>query len=173
MTYWEERYRKGGFSGAGSRGAEAREKIALVNEVAGINRVETLLDLGCGDGHVAAGLSVSRYTGYDPAPAAVALAREERPSGDFITQLPPEGTRFDLVLSMDVMFHLVKDADYQAYLAALFGYGDLVLVYGTDKHLEGHHHVLHREWTKDIPPGWSRRELPTTFKRAWLLRRDR
>lgn len=172
-AYWEQRYRLGGFSGAGSRGAEAREKVALVNEVVGVNRVQTLLDLGCGDGHVAGRLKVAGYTGYDPSSAAVEIAREERPSGDFITRLPPEGARFDLVLSMDVIFHLVNEADYQAYLKALFSYGDLVLVYGTDKVLVGRSHVRHREWTKDIPPGWSRRELPTTFKRAWLLRRDR
>lgn len=169
--YWEERYRRGGFSGAGSRGEEAAQKVQLVNDVVEANGVQSLLDLGCGDGHVAAGISVARYTGYDPAPSALALAREQRPDGHFMRTLPAGPMRFDMTLSMDVLFHLVDERTYAEYLEALFGYSDLVLVYGTDKELQGRSHVLHRVWTKDVPPGWSMQEIPVRFKRAWLLRR--
>lgn len=169
--YWESRYSRGGNSGDGSRGDEAAAKIELVNEVVRANRVETLLDLGCGDGYVAAGLGVSRYTGYDPSPAALALAKERRPDGDFSVKLPQEGMRFDLVLSMDVLFHLVDESSYQAYLTAIFAFGDLVLVYGTDKELRGRSHVRHRVWTPDVPEGWEVDEVPADFKRAWLCRR--
>lgn len=158
-TYWRARYASGGTSGAGSRGAEARAKAALIDEVIRTYRVARLVDLGVGDGYTASLVSEPvEYVGVDPAHTSPA------PAGPF-----------DLALSFDVLFHLVDDADYRAYLTALFAPTTTrVLVWSTDHVQQGRSHVLHRHWTPDIPSGWRvcwRRATGHGRKYAWLLER--
>lgn len=168
-SYWEMRYRRGGTSGAGSRGEEAFHKAEVVNQVIDEYRVKSVLDLGCGDGLVASLIQVHTYTGYDPSPTALQMAKDRMPHRRFVRGVPI-GEKFDLILSMDVMFHLVTDEDYREYLALLFsGMSKKVFVYGTDHHQRGLSHVLHRAWTNDIPKEWAIREVPTEFKKAWIL----
>lgn len=172
QAYWDRRYRKGGISGAGSRGPEAADKIDLVNAVVETNEVSTLLDLGVGDGFVASGFEVPLYVGYDPSLSALVEARKRLPSAILTNRLPCRCERFDLVVSMDVIFHLVDPKTYAEYMEALFSYSDLVLVYGTNRDEAGRSHVLHRVWTRDVPAGWIASEISVAFKQAWILRRD-
>ena len=167
--YWERRYASGGISGSGSRGAEAEAKAALLKAVLHRTVPDTILDLGCGDGVVISGVDVpDGYVGYDPSPTAVNRCRKLMPHRTF-TNTIPEG-QFDLVLSMDVMHHLVDDADYFAYLATLLGKARRhVLVYGTNHYQQGHSHVLHRKWTDNIPMGWTVEKMPIKHKTGWLL----
>jgi SAM-dependent methyltransferase len=171
--YWDARYRAGGTSGAGSQGEEAAHKAELVQGVISERGVRSMLDLGCGDGVVAAAIFVASYVGYDPAPAALTACRKLMPWRRF-TPTAPVGERFDIVLSMDVIFHLVEDAAFKGYMHLLFGcdFSDVVLVYGTNHHQRGAHHVLHRRWLGDIPSGWTARALPCQFKSAWLVERS-
>lgn len=169
--YWEGRYRAGGFSGAGSRGAEAWAKIALVSRVISDHGVTSLLDLGCGDGFVGSRFPVPRYRGVDVSETAIATAAALRPGGEFSTEPPRPDERFDLTVSMDVIFHLVSDTVFRSYMSSLFRFSPLVLVYGTNKHLRGRSHVLHREWLSGVPDGWDVEEMPVDFKRAWLIKK--
>jgi SAM-dependent methyltransferase len=173
--YWARRYATGGTSGAGSRGAEAEEKVRLVQRVIDERGVRSVLDLGCGDGYVASRLRVAEYVGYDPAPSALALCRAAMPGRTFVGELP--AGPFDLVLSLDVMFHLVDDADYREHLAALFGAPEpwrrYSMVHGTNHEERGAAHVRHRRWLDDLPPEWSVvawwGSTHDSRKRAWLL----
>jgi len=172
--YWDRRYATGGTSGAGSRGAEAEEKVAIVQRVIDERGVCSVLDLGCGDGYVASRLRVAEYVGYDPAPSALALCRATMPCRTFVGELP-DGP-FDIVLSLDVMFHLVDDTSYCEHLNALFTRAqNLVFVYSTNHNERGRAHVLHRHWTQDVPLGWQLVRVYTpmddTRKHAWLWRR--
>lgn len=171
--YWEKRYRAGGFSGAGSRGDEAKDKVELVQRVVNSTQSKSLLDLGCGDGHIASGIIIDRYVGYDPSDSALALCRKAMPDRQFTSRVYPyTGELFGLIISMDVIFHLVDDEAYHAYLDLLFcGLAPRVLVYATDHDQRGNAHVLHRHWTPDIPNGWDATELRTKFKKAWLIER--
>ena len=156
--YWEDRYRKGGISGAGSRGDEAAWKVAQIQHVITTYRVRSLLDLGCGDGVVVAGLRVPTYVGYDVAPTAVAACKALMPYHQFTTELPPESVTFDMTMSVDVLFHLVDPEDFRAHLGALFSRSHrLVLIYATDHDQRGAPHVLHRAWTRSWSPpeGWT------------------
>lgn len=170
-SYWETRYRQGGTSGPGSRGDEAELKVSTVQSVIDALGVRSMLDLGCGDGHVAAGLWVERYVGYDPSATARALCRSALRGHEgavVVDEVPDEA--FDLLLSMDVMHHLVTEESYRAHLATLFsGLAPHVLVYGTDHDQRGAAHVLHRHWTPEVPEGWQVHETPTRFKTAWLI----
>lgn len=171
IEYWERRYRTGGISGAGSRGSEAVVKAQLVQNLINVHDISSVLDLGCGDGYIASMIYAERYVGYDPSVSATKVAQEFCPHLEFVNEVPDE--EFDLILSMDVIFHLVTDDLYRDYLELLFSErARQVLVYGTDQHLTGAPHVLHRNWTPDIPDGWTATELTTEYKRAWLITRD-
>lgn len=169
--YWETRYAAGRGSGAGSRGEEAAWKARLLQRVIDHYHVKSLLDLGCGDGHVASRIFVKRYVGYDPSRTAREMCMVLMPEREF-TEVPPDG-KFDLVVSMDVIFHLVTDELYRNYLSLLFSdRSDIVFVYGTNRDQQGREHVLHRRWLNDVPTGWTVESLPSKFgKDAWLITR--
>lgn len=167
--YWEWRYASGRDSGAGSYGAEGDYKVGLVNDALREHAIDWLLDLGCGDGHAASHVRVPHYFGYDPSPTAIARCRYLMPDRLFATT-PPTGI-FDATLSLDVLYHLVDDAAYLAYMDLLFGRAHrLVIVYGTNEEGGGPAHVRHRLWLPDVPPRWRVvREYAGIFKHAWIF----
>lgn len=180
VAFWERRYARGGNSGEGSRGAEAEWKADLVRAVVTANEVRSLLDYGAGDGYVAARLRLPpgcRYLGVEPSPSARALAVKAAPRLTFAAVPPP--WRFDLALSMDVVFHLVGETDRRAYFAKLFEIAErLVLIYGTCDDRTGYApHVLHHDWRALVPGAWEQVGTwdgrPDGFKQAWLFQRVR
>ena len=48
--YWEQRYAGGGTSGAGSYGAAGRLKAEFLNAFVREHEVQSVIELGCGDG---------------------------------------------------------------------------------------------------------------------------
>ena len=177
--YWEMRYRTGGTSGPGSRGAEAAWKVELVNRLLAQVGARSVLDLGSGDGFLRSlGLaSAFPYLGIEPSATArkIAAGRPARIPSTYLEAIP-ELERRDVALSLDVIFHQTTEAAYRGHLADLFGHAErFVIVYGTDYPLRGAPHVLHRNWTPDIPEGWAIAEQHghNKFKTAWLLERMR
>jgi SAM-dependent methyltransferase len=125
--FWENRYRLGGNSGAGSRGEEAAWKVGRVLDVVERHGIQTILDFGSGDGHVARALMDAlpphtRYQGIDIAPTAVQLGTQKAlpnmrfQQGDFTAGF--EGSA-DLVLCLDVLFHLSTPQKHQAAIEAI------------------------------------------------------
>ncbi len=160
--YWKTRYDRGAGSGGGSRGAEAAMKASLIDRVIDEAQPQSVLDFGCGDGYVGALVTreVPRWIAYDPNVAGLGRL--------------PDGV-FDLVLSLDVLFHLPNDEEYRAYMRSLFDYAaHYVLVWSTNHdNANGHHHVLDRAWLADVPHGWTVKwaigETGFEKKGAWLL----
>ena len=164
--YWDRRYARGGTSGPGSRGLLAAYKAGFLNEFVRDNGVESVVELGCGDGHQLAMLDAERYLGVDVSPRAVALCRErfaDDPSKHFalLADYDPTPTH-DLALSLDVVFHLVEDGVYEDYMAALFASSSrYVVVYSSDRDVQDavqESHVRHRRfsgWVEAHAPGWS------------------
>lgn len=154
VDYWTRRYARGGTSGEGSRGELAERKAAFASRYTAEGAT---LDIGCGDGAVAALLDAADYLGIDPAADAVALARHTAPDKHFVAFDPglPPAPR-DVHLSLDVIHHLTDDADYHAHLALLFSARRFVVVCATDQELDDEApHVRHRRWTPDVPDGWT------------------
>lgn len=81
----------------------------------------TVLDLACGTGRVANSLIDLgfAYAGVDISPIAIDEARNTCPRGEFyvgdIISFRPE-RRYDLVLALHVLVHLVEDADWEKAL---------------------------------------------------------
>jgi cyclopropane fatty-acyl-phospholipid synthase-like methyltransferase len=168
--YWERRYRSGGTSGPGSAGAEAAHKAATVNQLLAHHGVRSILDLGCGDGVVAEQLtSAVPYVGHDLSLTAITRCRARMPDRPFCTKLGQE--RADLTLSLDVIFHLVTEEEYHAYLTTLFARADrFALVYGWQKIEPSAPHVRHRLWLEDVPDDWNVLWQQTgPFKNWWLF----
>lgn len=160
-AYWERRYGAGGTSGAGSQGRLAKFKAGFVNAFVRQNAVESMLDLGCGDGRQAALLDVPDYVGIDVSPTTIARCRT-RFAGDPRRRFQQADAPLhpaELALSMDILFHLVEDAVFDAYLDRLFGSATrYVLVYASNVDLAWPAaHVRHRAFTPLVStrfPDW-------------------
>ena len=153
QQYWEQRYSSGGNSGPGSYGRLARYKAEYLNRFVAENRLETVIEFGCGDGSQLELAEYPDYQGYDVAQTAVDLCRE-RFTGDQTKRFSlstSEPASAELTLSLDVIYHLVEDEVYEAYMSALFESASrFVVIYASDQTNERDApHVRHRSFT-----GW-------------------
>jgi SAM-dependent methyltransferase len=159
--YWEARYRNGGHSGAGSYGRLADYKATFINGFVLANRIGSVLDFGCGDGNLLSLLDLPAYSGVDVSPTTLALCAarfQARTSFRFrlFDDLTPTD-RADLTLSIDVIYHLIEDSVFQAYMAELFGRADrFVLIYASNcEQAWPDAHVRHRRFSD-----WAARNFP-------------
>lgn len=164
-AYWEERYRRGGHSGAGSYGRLARFKAEVINAFVADHRIGSVVEFGVGDGHQ---LSLARYPSYlgiDVSPTAIALCRESfagDESKSFVLLADYRGETADMSLSLDVIFHLVEDDVFEAHMAALFDAARrFVIIYASNdgalNDMSRARHMRHRRFTDWIDaerPDW-------------------
>lgn len=126
--FWQQRYASGLDSGPGSGGAEAAWKVDQIVKSCQRRKIESILDLGCGDGRlgraVVERLPGASYLGIDQAPAALEQARRvalpgmEYQVADLTAAELPQA---DLVLCLDVLFHLSSDERHAAAIAKVTG----------------------------------------------------
>jgi hypothetical protein len=157
--YWESRYSSGGNSGAGSYGRLAQFKAETVNEFVQKNAIHTVIEFGCGDGHQLLLANYPAYIGIDVSPTVISRCRQQfrsDPSKQFYTDDEFRQAshryrveRFDLALSLDVIYHLVEDQVFAAYMTDLFQWARrYVIVYSTDcEARDCAPHVRHRCFT--------------------------
>jgi len=163
-AYWEKRYQSGGNSGAGSYDRLAEFKAAFLNDFVRTRNVQEILEFGCGDGSQLALAQYPHYVGCDVSTAAVEMCRRrfaDDPTKQFypVPGLPADLTA-ELVLSLDVIYHLVEDAVFDRYMADLFDRATrFVVVYSsnTDQPAAALH-VRHRtftDWIDGHRPQWT------------------
>lgn len=156
-SYWEKRYQQGKTSGVGSYGRLAAYKAEVLNEFVAKSNVQSVIEFGCGDGTQLALAKYPSYVGVDVAQGSIALC-EKRFAGDtsksfyLTTKIPADLGQFDLALSLDVVYHLVEDQVFEAYMGSLFAHaGRFVVIYSSNKvEPSGVPHVRHRLFTKWI-----------------------
>jgi hypothetical protein len=168
-SYWENRYLAGGTSGVGSYDAQARYKADFINGFVRQNVITSVVEFGCGDGNQLGLAEYPRYLGIDVAGLAIKRCIEsfpDDPSKSFMTYdvgTFADRARFlhaDLALSLDVIFHLVEDDVYDAYMRALFNAADrFVIIYARDRDESPtlKRHVRWREftpWIERNAAGW-------------------
>lgn len=164
--YWEARYRQGGNSGTGSYGKFGAYKAEFINQFVRHHDVNSVIELGCGDSAQAELFEISEYTGVDVSPRAIELCRHafrDRPRWRFFEakdRIAYAGT-YDLVLSLDVVYHLIEDAIYDAYMSDLFDHAcSHVLIYSSDDaaaHPAEHvKHRKHSDWVAANRTDWRR-----------------
>lgn len=166
--YWDQRYGKGGTSGAGSYGEAATYKAETVNAWVREHGVTSVIDWGCGDGNQLSLGDYPRYLGLDRSAEAIrACVRQfaSDPSKSFLRYDPdtlsdPAGfIKADLALSMEVIFHLVEDPIFEDYLGRLFDSAErFVAICNTDDYVQQiSPHERHRNfsrWVEENRPEW-------------------
>lgn len=154
--YWRQRYRLGGDSGAGSGGAPAAYKAEILNAFVADYGVSSVIEFGCGDGRQLERARYPAYLGLDISEDALQACRErfgDDGSKRFLHLDAYGGETADLAISLDVLFHLVEDETYDAYLQRLFAAAQrFVVVYSSDEPTAPRtfKHVRHRNVSVDI-----------------------
>ena len=171
-SYWHSRYVAGGTSGVGSYALQAQYKADYVNRFVRENAVESVIEFGCGDGNQLGLADYPRYLGIDIAGPAITRCIEsfrQDPTKSFMAydaRAFADRARFahaDLALSLDVIYHLVEDDVYEAYMQALFNAADrFVVIYARDRD-ESPPLKRHVRWRAFTP--WVEKNL-TNWKRT-------
>ncbi len=112
--FWDYRYAyypKLG-SGIGSRGKYLNTKQKML-KLAGIEKAESILDVGCGDGEVLSPFKLNKYTGIDISEEAIKLNQAKRPDDLFLLFPDKEAAPdSDLVICLDVLLHQDTPKEY-------------------------------------------------------------
>ena len=158
VRYWESRYQDGGNSGAGSYGALAQFKADFLNSFVIKEDIQSVIEFGCGDGAQLALAVYPHYVGLDVTKSAVKMCIEKNhddASKSFF--LYDAGCfsdiggifRAELSLSLDVIYHLIEDAVFDAYMNHLFGASTrFVVIYSSDhEEIIPNAHVRHRNFS--------------------------
>ena len=172
--YWDDRYARGGLSGAGSAGKFAEFKAEVLNEFVRVRGIQSVIEFGCGDGRQLAIASYPRYLGFDVSAEAVNLCRNRFKDDDSKTFLllgDYSGQRADLSLSLDVIYHLVEDDVFESHMRTLFDSSQRwVIVYAsnrddTDRAEAAHvRHRMFTRWVETNRPEWLLREtIPNRY----------
>jgi SAM-dependent methyltransferase len=161
--YWERRYSKGGNSGVGSYGRLAEFKADFLNAFVEKNRINSVIEYGCGDGSQLKLARYPNYTGVDVSPKAVEICRAlfamDESKRFFDMDFVKQPMVADLALSLDVVYHLVEDSIFESYMQRLFDSSRrFVIVYSTNvDDTAPSQHVRHRcftTWVEQNRPEW-------------------
>ncbi len=122
QEHWENRYKSGGDSGPGSYNRLAQFKADTINAFIKENDIKSVIDFGFGDGNQLRLLDIPQYVGFEVSESAVAHCQKlyDDPSKTFKHLTEYQWDRADLALSLDVLFHLVEEAVFEAHLRSLF-----------------------------------------------------
>lgn len=178
QDYWKKRYSLGGNSGKGSYGKNAEFKSKVLNKFVRENNISSVTEYGCGDGNQLTYAEYPQYIGLDISEQAVkrssALFSEDASKKFFVYdpndyESNKQNFAADLVLSLDVLYHLVEDEVYRNYLTNVFNSArKFVVIYSSnDETLGSLHsrHVRHREFTSNINEWFPSWKLIETIKR--------
>jgi hypothetical protein len=168
--FWERRYARGGTSGEGSYGVLARGKAEFLNAFVQINRIESVIEFGCGDGNQLSLGKYPNYVGLDISRTAIGLCKRRFADDLNKSFFLYDSSYFvdhaglfksDLALSLDVIFHLVEDDIFEAYMTHLFHAANrYVVVYATNGVIsDTAPHVRHRYFSSWVDANCSEWQL--------------
>lgn len=162
--YWKDRYASGGDSGDGSYGELAAFKADILNSFVKEHDIKTVIEFGCGDGNQLMQAKYPHYLGVDISPDAIALcekkfSRDE--SKSFVLAEDYSDQKAELALSLDVVYHLIEDGIFEAYIARCFDSAEkFVIIYASNHDRNPFwqkKHVRHRnfgKWVSQHRPEW-------------------
>lgn len=133
-----------------------------------------MIEYGCGDGNQLRLADYPSYLGFDVSGKAVSLCAEifaGDPAKAFKLTTDYDGERADATLSLDVIYHLVEDEVFEAYMRRLFDSADrYVIIYSSNQttQVPGQAvHVRHRrftDWVDRHTPDWKlRTHIPNRY----------
>ncbi len=156
-TYWEELYSNNGNSGSGSYGRLATFKARVINKFVQEEKIESVIEFGCGDGHQLSLAEYPKYVGIDVSPTAIEMCKRKfgkDKSKSFYLYHPElfinnsDKFKAELSISLDVIFHLIEDDVFEEYMSNLFKYSkQFVIVYSSNFAEAQNYHERHRKFT--------------------------
>ena len=174
--YWEERYATGGTSGEGSYGRLADFKAAVLNDFIAEHAVQSVIEFGCGDGNQLSLLRAPSYVGLDVAASALRRCIDRFNSDATKSFFLFDGSAFhdaagifeaELALSLDVIYHLVSDQEFESYMGHVCAASRKHLVlYTTDNDGADRGHQRHRhvsKWMQQRRDFVLRRSIPNPY----------
>lgn len=163
--YWEDRYKGGGNSGAGSYSRLAQFKAEVLNQFAQDNGVETVMEFGSGDGNQLMLAKYPKYLGFDVSSTILRhcsglFANDETKRFKLMDRYVNETA--ELTMSLDVIYHLVEDDVFIPYMQRLFSASTkYVVIYASNSDEYNARlaapHVRHRNFSKWVEancPQW-------------------
>ena len=166
-NYWEERYKTKGTSGAGSYNRLAIFKAEVLNQFIDENKINDVIEFGCGDGNQLSLLNCPTYIGFDVAPTAIKLCKERFAKDKNKSFFLYDSLCFvdnnnifqaDLTISLDVIYHLIEEEVFHEYMKTLFSCSKkYVIIYSINIDETQTYHEKHREFSKWIysnRPDW-------------------
>ena len=171
--FWERRYARGGTSGPGSYGSLADGKAEFLNSFVRSNNIQSVMEFGCGDGNQLTLAEYPLYIGLDVSRSAIGLCKS-RFAGDLTKSFFLYDSscfidrnsifKAELTLSLDVVYHLIEDNIFDAYMKHLFDSScHYVIVYATNNEVrDDAPHVQHRcfsSWVSYNCPQWRLRQV--------------
>lgn len=154
-NYWENRYRLGGNSGDGSYNELAIFKAEVINNIISQDNIEHVIEFGCGDGEQLKLLNIKKYYGLDISKKAIDICKRLHinDKGKVFKQYKDHmNEKADLILSLDVIYHLIEDSVYNDYMNNLFSSSlKKVIIYSSNYDSSNEIvevlHVKHRKFT--------------------------
>lgn len=136
QSYWIDRYKNGGNSGPGSYNNLAQWKGEILNEFVTDNSINSVIELGCGDGNQLRYFKFPQYTGIDISPDAIDICKQafkDDTTKTFILDSDLDGQKAELAISLDVLYHLIEEQVYDQYLNQIFNLSEkFVILYAFD-----------------------------------------
>jgi hypothetical protein len=176
--YWEDRYRRGGKSGAGSYNRLAVFKADVLNEFVASNDIDSVIEFGSGDG---AQLDLAVYPDYTGVDVSTTILDETRrkfadhESMRFLhtSEVTPTD-QADLSLSLDTIYHLVEDAVFETYMKQLFDAAKRYVIIYSSNEDKGwpDPHVRHRNFTAWVEANRSQFKLVRTISNPYPYSKD-
>lgn len=170
--YWENRYKSGGNSGAGSQGIIAEYKAQIINEFVEKNNIQTVCELGCGDVQFML-YNIPEFTGYDVSKFIIERNKVNFKQYKFTDSIG-ELDSYDLTMSLDVILHLIEEDVYQEYMKNLFRLSKkYVLIYSPNRNeILGGIHNKYREFLPDVPHDFNLIEFINNPHKGTLTQAD-
>lgn len=156
---WENRYTSGDNSGAGSYGVLCEYKASFINNIIHQYHCNTILELGCGDGNQLQYFDINQYIGVDISEYIIKYCKhlfKDSINKTFLTYDEfyklNNNIKYDIVLSLDVIYHLVDDFVYEKYIHDLITYANkYIIIYSSNfDEIYNNSHVYHRKFTDYI-----------------------
>jgi hypothetical protein len=161
--FWDDRYKNGGNSGAGSYNNLATFKAEIINNFIENNKIKSIIDYGVGDGNQLKLINTENktYTGIDVSEFILNKCNEifkNDNTKQFIHIDNINNLQGDLVMSNDVIYHLIEDKVYNDYMYNLFSMSKkYVIIYAHDEDINHCLHVKFRKFSTYIDnnfPEW-------------------
>ena len=166
-NFWEKNYSEGGNSGTGSYNKLAEFKAEIVRTILKEHSIKTIIEIGCGDGNQLSLIDYEDYTGVYVSKTIIEKNKikfKDKTNFKFFNTDQRDmysNKKYDMSISMDVIFHLLEQDTFENYMNDLFNFSKKLVVIYSSNHEEYTKwpEYRHRNFTKFVADNFSSWEL--------------